>query len=193
MASNACRGWDNSNCEGTKHCPPRCPRYIDKTGTPVLIRPYEDDSLESLLAMYDAVETSTMALPPSDPDARETWLRQLTADGWNLVAICDDRIVGHVAVAPASASEPEFVIFVHPDYQNRGIGTELLEHVVAHAADRNHEELHLNVARERKQAITVYEKVGFDVTSTNVMDLEMALPLEEPLVTLVQRPPADRD
>lgn len=193
MVSNACSGWDNSECEGTDHCPPRCPQYIDDVGDAVLIEPYDAPIDESLLAMYDAVEATTMALPPDDPDEREQWLRRLTRMGWNLVAIRDGEIVGHVAVVPADASEPEFVIFVHPEYQNRGIGTELLEHVVAHADHREHDELHLNVSRDRPRAIAVYEKVGFSVTSTNVMDLEMALPLEEPIVTAVQQPPADRD
>ncbi|MDQ2052456.1 GNAT family N-acetyltransferase [Natronolimnohabitans sp. A-GB9] len=193
MASNVCSGWDNSDCEGTEHCPPRCPRYIDDAGDPVLIELYDVPVDESLLAMYDAVETTTMALPPDDPAERKRWLRRLTSEGWNLVATCNDEIVGHVAVVPADASEPEFVIFVHPQYQNRGIGTELLEHVVAHADHREHDELQLNVSRDRPRAIAVYEKVGFNVTSTNVIDLEMALPLEEPIVTAVQQPPADRD
>ncbi|MFC6766096.1 GNAT family N-acetyltransferase [Natrinema soli] len=149
MTSSECEGWDNVACEGTDHCPPRCPRYVDDEGDAVLIRPYRESAFESLLKMYDAIETSTMALPPNDPDDREAWLRRLVTDGWNLIATRGDDIIGHVAVVPADAAEPEFAIFVHPAYQNRGIGTELLKHVVARAVDRDHNELHLNVSRKR--------------------------------------------
>lgn len=193
MGPNKCEGWDNSGCEGTEHCPPRCPRYVDDEGDAFLIRPYREDAFEALLEMYEAVESSTMTLPPDDPDERRAWLSRLDAEGWNLIATRGDDVVGHVAVVPAGAADPEFVIFVHPSYRNRGIGTELLEHVVARAADRDHDELHLNVSRERRRAIAVYEKVGFDVTATNVMDLEMALPLADPIVAAARRPPAARD
>lgn len=193
MAADECTGWDNSECEGTAYCLPRCPRYVDDEGKAVLIRPYREASFESLLELYDAIKTSTLAVPPDDTDDREAWLRRLEAEGWNLIATRGDDVVGHVGVVPADAATPEFVIFVHPDARNRGIGTELLEHVVARAADRAHDELHLNVSRRRRQAIAVYENVGFEVTCTNVMDLEMTLTLAGPIVTAAQRPPAARD
>lgn len=193
MAANACPAWNNSNCEGSVHCPPRCPRFVDEEGTPVLIRPYNSNHHDALLAMYDAVETSTMGLPPERRDDRERWLDGLANDGWNLIATVGDDVVGHVAVAPADAVNPEFVVFVRPDFQNRGIGSELLEHVVAHADDRDHDELNLNVSKDRPRAIAVYEKIGFSVTNVNQIDIEMQLPLEEPLVTAVRRPPAARD
>lgn len=193
MTANACTGWDNSDCEGTAHCPPRCPRFVDRTGTVLLIRPYDSERYEALVAMYEAVDDSTMGLPPRKRSALERWLDGLVSDGWNLLATVDDAVVGHVSVVPADAADPEFVIFVHPAYQNRGIGTELLEQVIAYADDRRYDELTLNVSRERRRAIAVYEKVGFDVTATNRMDLEMRLPLADERVAAGQRPPAARD
>nr|WP_275040450.1 GNAT family N-acetyltransferase [Haloterrigena salina] len=188
-----CSGWDNSECEGSRHCPPRCPRFVDDEGTPVLIRPYGPDRRDAVLAMYDAIESSTMGLPPEHRDDRERWINRLASDGWNLIATVDDEVIGHVAVVPADAADPEFVIFVRPDFRNRGIGSELLEHVVAHADDRDHNELNLNVSTDRTRAIAVYEKIGFSVTNVNRIDIEMRLQLEESLVTAVRRPPAARD
>ena len=93
MTSNVCSGWDNSNCKGTDHCPPRCPRYIKNANGPVLIEPCDAPTEESLLAMYDSVETTTMALPLDDSDERKRWLRRLSNGGWSLVAVHagDDR------------------------------------------------------------------------------------------------------
>ena len=193
MAANACSAWDNSRCEGSDHCPPRCPRFVDDEGTPVVIRPYGPDRRDALLAMYEAIERSTMGLPPKDRDELERWIGRLASDGWNLIATVGDDVVGHVAVTPADTDDPEIVIFVRPGFRNRGIGSELLEHVVAHAADRGHDELQLTVSRDHARAIAVYEKIGFGATDVNEFDVEMKLPLEEPLVTTVRQPPAARD
>ncbi|QSW97688.1 GNAT family N-acetyltransferase [Haloterrigena alkaliphila] len=193
MTANACTGWDNTGCEGTEYCPPRCPRFVDRQGTALLIRPYDPDRYDALVAMYESIQTSTMGLPPSRRETLERWIHGLAADGWNLLATLGDDVVGHVAVVPADATDPEFVIFVHPEFQDRGIGTELLQQVVAYADDRNYDELNLNVSREQRRAIAVYEKVGFDVTATNQMDLEMRLPLADERVAAVQKPPATRD
>lgn len=193
MPTNACSGWDNSECEGSAHCPPRCPRFVDDEGTPVLIRPYDSTFRDALFEMYDTIEDSTMGLPPERRDDRRQWVRRLTCDGWNLIATVDSAAVGHVAVAPADAADPEFVVFVRPGFRNRGIGTELLRHVVAYADDYGHDELNLNVSKKRRRAIAVYEKVGFDVTENHQIDLEMELPLEEPLVMAVRQPPAARN
>ncbi|MFC6719253.1 GNAT family N-acetyltransferase [Natrialbaceae archaeon GCM10025810] len=193
MTTTACGAWDNADCEGTDLCPPRCPRFVDASGAPVLILPYRPETHEGLLAMYDAVETLTMGLPPLERAARETWLERLANEGWNLVATVGDDVVGHVAVTPADAPDPELVIFVHPAYQGRGIGTELLLQTVAYAASNDHDELTLSVATDRDGVISVYESVGFDVADERALDLEMRLALTEAVVEPAQRPPAARE
>ena len=134
-----------------------------------------------------------MGLPPKRRSEREQWLRRLMTEGWNLVATVGNQVVGHVAVVPFDATDPEFVIFVHPEYQNRGIGTELLKHVIARTDGRNHDMLTLNVSREHHQAITVYKKVGFSVTNVNQLNMQMKLQLEDGHVTAVEQPPAARN
>lgn len=193
MAANACSGWNNSECEGTTHCPPRCPRFVDDEGVPALIRPYDPDHRDALSELYDAIDDSTMGLPPERRDNRERWIDRLLNQGWNLIATVDDRVAGHIVVAPADTVDPEFVVFVRPGFRDRGIGTELLKQVLAYAGDRDHDELNLNVSTKRHRAIAVYEKVGFNVTDVRRMDLEMHLLLEESLVTAARLPPAARD
>jgi ribosomal protein S18 acetylase RimI-like enzyme len=143
--------------------------------------------------MYEEIEETTMGLPPTGRPAIEEWLRGLTTRGWNLLVTRGDEVVGHVAVAPSETPTPEFVIFVHPSFQDRGIGTELLEHVVAHAGDRDHDELTLNVSKDSRRAIAVYENIGFSVTNVAHLEMEMRLSLDDALVTAVQQPPAVRN
>ncbi|MFC6763762.1 hypothetical protein [Natrinema soli] len=51
-AGTACTVWDNSECEGTPYCLPRCPRFEGKDGAPLLVRPYESDDRDALVSMY---------------------------------------------------------------------------------------------------------------------------------------------
>ncbi len=84
------------------------------------------------------------------------------------------------------------MIFVDDDYQHRGIGTELLKHVVATAGDRDHGALRLTVTRDNRRAIDVYRNVAFDVTAREPMAIAMRLSLDDPVADRVQRPPAER-
>lgn len=188
---SSCTAWDNSACEGTPLCPPRCPRFFDRTGRPIVVRPLRADDRDRLVAMYEAVESATLGVPPERRETRERWLDDLRERGWNLVARDGDRAVGHIGVAPADATAPEFVVFVHDAYHGRGIGTELVEQAVAHAADRDHEALTLLVEAGNRRAISVFTNVGFEVVERTV-DPRMRLPLDDPVAEAVQLPPADR-
>lgn len=189
-----CTYWDPSACEGTIGCPPRCPRAIDERGVPYLVRPYRADDFESLVAMYEEFDESatTMGLPPYTCPRIESWLEELTSEGWNLIALVDDRVVGHVAVTPADDHDPEFVVFVDADFQDRGIGSELLKQLVAYADDRDHDALSLDVSVDNRRAITVYENVGFETIDRTSLNRTMRLPLDRPIADRVQRPPAER-
>lgn len=186
-----CGGWNNADCEGSPHCPPRCPRFFDDTGRPLLVRPPEEDEWPHLLAMYHGVESRSMGLPPMTPERREHWLGDLRATGWNLVALDGDRVVGHVSVAPSDEPAPELVVFVADDYQARGIGTELVKQAIAYAADRNHDALGLLVGARNDRAIAVYTNVGFDVVDRDIQ-LEMRLPLDRDVAETVRLAPGER-
>ncbi|WP_435183930.1 GNAT family N-acetyltransferase [Halobellus sp. EA9] len=189
-----CRYWNPSECTGTAMCPPRCPRFVDGEAVPLLVRPYEEADFDALVEMYEDIDATnrTMGLPPGSRTRIEEWLIRLTDEGWNLVADDDGRIVGHVGVVPAGTDEPQFVIFVHDDYQNRGVGSELIRHLIAYAEDRGHDALRLDVAKGNRRAISVYRNVDFEVTERTQSNLSMHLSLDEPIAEEVQRPPAER-
>lgn len=189
-----CTPWDNSECTGTPICPPRCPRFFDRDGEPVLIVPFEESDLPELLDMYDRLEPSSTVggLPPRTREQRERWLEGFIGDGWNILAWDDDHVVGHVGVSTLDESEPEFVIFVDDAHHGRGIGTELLKQMIAHADARGHEALTLFVSRGNTPAISIYENLSFEVTEERLASIAMRLPLEAPIVEEVQQPPGVR-
>jgi len=193
--SDVCNIWDNSECEGTVDCPPRCPRFFDKKGRPMMVREFNSNNYSPLIKMYNSLEVDdqTMGVPPQKTKALEQWLDYILSEGWNLIANHDDRIVGHGAVTPQSEDEPEFVIFVHREYRDRGIGTELVKQVLAYTESMDYRNIVLDVAKTNQRAISVYESLGFDIVSETPMYKQMQMPLQKPDVQAFQQPPADRE
>ena len=55
----------------------------------------------------------------------------------------------------------ELGITIHDDYQNMGIGTALLKHIINVARRKKLKKIHLNVNTENDRAIRLYKKAGF--------------------------------
>ncbi|GAB7011162.1 GNAT family N-acetyltransferase [Halorubrum trueperi] len=161
---------------------------------PLLIEPYQSTYCAALSAMYEDLDahSKTLGLPPTTTGQREQWLDHLTGAGLNLVALDDGNVVGHVAAVPAKEGESQLVVFVHQEYQNRGIGTELLKQLVAYADNKGVEAIKLTVALNNRRAITVYDNMGFDVIERMQGELAMRLSLDRPIVDEVKRPPAEQ-
>lgn len=190
----ACDGWDSSRCEGTPFCPPRCPRFSDRESATGLVRPSRPTDVDALVEMYLDLGPAdrTLGLPPATESGLRRWLSRFTDDGWGLIAEAGTTVVGHAGVTPGDATAPHLVIFVADEAQGRGIGSELIRQLVAHAADRGHDALRLTVEADNGPALTVYDNIGFDVIEQLGSEVEMQLSLDDPVADRVRRPPAER-
>jgi len=190
----ACDGWDGSECEGTVHCPPRCPRFVDAEGDRWTVRPADAADAGPLVEMYEAFTQRDRAqgLPPVDRDRRADWVDSLLGDGSSVVAERGGALLGHAVYTPTDADRPELAVFVHPEMQGRGVGTELCRHVIADAAAGDREALELFVTTDNRVARNVYQNVGFRVVRREG-DLWMELPLDDPVATEVRWPPLARE
>jgi GNAT superfamily N-acetyltransferase len=193
-ASVACDGWDGSECEGTPHCPPRCPRFVDKEGARWTIRPAVDADEPFLAEMYERFDRTDRAqgLPPVSRNRCAEWIRSMLTEGNNVVAERDGELFGHAMYTPTDAPVPELAVFVHPAAQDRGVGTELCRHVIANAAAAGREGIELHVETGNRVARSVYGTVGFEVVERRG-DLRMRLDLDEPIATEVRWPPLARE
>ncbi|WP_135822133.1 GNAT family N-acetyltransferase [Halostella litorea] len=160
----SCDRWHPTDCEGTAHCPPRCPRFVDRQDVAWLVRPFEPADREPLLDMYREFDSMERAqgIPPVDEGRLERWVDRLVAEGCNFVAVRDGRIAGHSVYTPTEEDEPELAVFVHQEYQGRGLGTELCRHVVAAAAAAGRDALVLEVLPSNRTAVGIYERLGFE-------------------------------
>lgn len=196
-----CELWNPGRCEGNRHCPPRCPRFVDTDGTPWVVRPFEDDDWEPAVRMYETFPPSERAqgLPPATRSGIETWLGGLRDEGVNVVASGGADVVGHAVYTPAADRAPELAVFVDPAVQNRGIGTELCRQLIATAAAGGREALVLQVESRNTAAINLYRKLGFERETDRrgaggfgSRSFPMRLSLATPEVADVQQPPAFR-
>lgn len=207
MTDARCDPWNPVDCEGSPHCPPRCPRFVDSDGVFWLVRPFEPGDRESLLDTYRDFDPGQRAqgLPPADEGRLADWLDGLIDEGCNFVAARDGVIAGHAAYTPTDAAEPELAVFVHQDYQGRGLGTELCRHVVATAAAADRDGLELVVRPGNETAVGIYERLGFERDEPDELDeratgnlrrtrvVRMRLSLSSPAVRDARFPPALRE
>ncbi|MFC7187159.1 GNAT family N-acetyltransferase [Halorubrum yunnanense] len=192
-ATAACDGWDGSECEGTVHCPPRCPRFVDKEGSRLTVRPAVDGDAAPLAEMYEGFDSGDRAqgLPPVTRDRRAQWIESMLTEGSDVVAERDGELYGHAMYTPTDAARPELAVFVHPTMQGQGVGTELCRHVIADAAAAGREGLELHVESGNRVARRVYRTVGFELAERRG-DLRMELDLDDPVATEVRWPPLAR-
>ena len=88
-----------------------------------------------------------------------------------IVAVTGD---GHIVATGSLQFNPQEVmrhkaelsLTVHDSYQNRGIGTALLSHLLVIAKEKNLKKVHLTVRADNKRAIDLNKKFGFQVEGT---------------------------
>ncbi len=83
-----------------------------------------------------------------------------------LVAECDREIVGHAFLEPlhrnAISHVADLTMAIHPGWQGKGIGTQLLQALIKQAKASGHiEKIALHVRATNERAIALYTKAGF--------------------------------
>ena len=109
---------------------------------------------------------SFQGLPPIKDEVCVKWVREMLATGVHIVAI--DRpagLVGHTGLFPVNRQKCEMLVVVCPDYQNLGIGTELVRSCVALAGELGFERIWLPVDATNVRARHIYRKCGFEYVS----------------------------
>ena len=113
------------------------------------------------------VVRNTLQLPYVSLDKREEWLSNLTQDDYMLVAEVDGRVVGNIDITRRKnrlAHVANLGMAVHDDYQDRGIGTALMEAVLDMADNwLNLKRVELDVYTDNLRAVHLYKKFGFEI------------------------------
>ncbi|KYH27868.1 mycothiol acetyltransferase [Halalkalicoccus paucihalophilus] len=156
--------------------------FEDREGRPIEIRVYDAErDFEALCEMYDTFDPADRAqgIPPAREERVRSWLDVILDEGQDVIAADPDaeRVVGHATLVPDGNEAVELAIFVHQDYQGAGIGSRLIRALLGYGAEQGIEKVWLTVERWNHPAVNLYESVGFESSSVESFELEMALRL----------------
>lgn len=154
--------------------------FEDRAGRTVDVREYSDEHFDAVVEMYVAFDPQDRAqgIPPTNETRIRTWLDSvLSSDSVNVIARTDSRLVGHATLVPDGENEYELAIFVLDEYQELGIGTELITALLGSGAEQGIEHVWLTVERWNAAARALYRKVGFEPSETESFEFEMSIRL----------------
>jgi ribosomal protein S18 acetylase RimI-like enzyme len=127
--------------------------------------------------MFSTLSEKTVSnlVPPFARERIDSWTGKIDYDETlAVVAVVEEkntqRIVDSASLKYNSQEvfkhKAELGISVHDDYQNLGIGTALLNHLLAIAKMKKLKKVWLIVNTENDRAVHLYEKAGFEIERT---------------------------
>lgn len=150
--------------------------FEDREGRQIEVNRY-DGGVEPLLEMYRRFDPEDRAqgIPPTEEAQIRDWLENVLSDDCvNVVAWHQGDPIGHGMLVSDRQDASELAIFVLGEYQNAGIGTNLIEGLLGAGREDGIEFVWLTVERWNKPATALYRKVGFVRTEDGSFELEMA-------------------
>lgn len=154
--------------------------FQDKCGEPYSIEEGRAEHCSVVMDMYRGFSPrpASQGLPPGDPETCEKWVKEILSIGENALAKRGEKIIGHASLIPDRKGKTgEFVIFVHQDSRNRGVGTELTRWIFDRARALGFESIWLTVAMSNFIAIKLYKKLGFQDCDMDECERTMILKL----------------
>jgi ribosomal protein S18 acetylase RimI-like enzyme len=137
-------------------------------GDMLLILRYQPEDNEAVKALHYAgleqfdADAGIEADPFLDADLDEIENVYIRTRGEFLVGLCDEKIVAIGGLRKVTETRVEIKrMRVHPDYQRRGFGQEILEKLLDIAAGLGYQEICLNTTSPMTPAQKLYEKYGF--------------------------------
>lgn len=164
--------WLGGLVGGSEETLPRPPREVtDAEGREIRLHALDDAddaTVEALVDFYTSFPSDQRAqgTPPAGETNVRKWLDRVL-EGYAVVARHGERVVGHVLFVRGGDRGYELAIFVDPDYQRAGIGTELVRTGLGHVQSAGVDYVWLSVERWKPGAQKLYRKTGF---SANPME-----------------------
>lgn len=151
--------------------------FTAKNGETLRFRPEKSSDTEMLWAMFSTLSEASVSnlIPPFTRERIESWTSNIDYNEvLAIVAVIEEkgmrRIVGSASLKFNSQEvfkhKAELGITVHDNYQNLGIGTALLNHLLTIARMKKLKKVWLMVNTGNDKAIQLYKKAGFEIEGT---------------------------
>ena len=145
-----------------------------KNGKEVGFRPEQAGDTEMLWKMFSTLSEKSVSnlAPPFTRERTERWTSNIDYDKvLTIVAAIEEkneqRIVGSASLSFDAREifkhKAELGITVHDEYQNMGIGTAMLKHLLDIARMKKLRKILLLVDTDNDRAVHIYKKVGFEI------------------------------
>jgi putative acetyltransferase len=138
----------------------------------LIIRAREPDDWQALAALMQLprVRWGTLRLPFASADETRKWMEKPPEGSVFIVALLDDRLIGAASMIRGRGRRDhvgDIGLFVHDDFQGRGVGSALLGALID-TADKwlNLRRLELAVYVDNEPAIRLYKRFGFVIEGT---------------------------
>ena len=133
--------------------------------------------LQKLAFQSEALRYEDFTLPPLVQSIED--LRRTFADHVFLKAVVDDRLVGSVRACQDGQTCHIGRLVVHPDFQRRRIGTDLMERIEAHFSDAMR--LEIFTGHRSEQTRSLYIRLGYREFKREVLSPKVTHVLMEKL------------
>ncbi|MFW9833159.1 MAG: GNAT family N-acetyltransferase [Candidatus Thorarchaeota archaeon] len=137
-------------------------------GREVVLRLLRSDDKELLMEMFASMSENALfwSNPPYDEPKIDRWMTG-SKTGLSLVALSTDRLVGITAVyqdpRPRLRRVGGMMIYIHQDFHGVGLGTEMTNHLLTLARNKDLHRISLDVVEDNKAAVKLYKKLGFEI------------------------------
>ncbi len=140
----------------------------------VSLRPELSSDTEMLWGMFSTLskESAENLVPPFTRERIEGWTNNINYER-NLTIVASinegktERIIGSATLSfypqEIYCHRADLSLIVHDEYQNLGLGTAMLNHLLEIAKKKKIKKVHLRVTSNNARAIHVYEKCGFKI------------------------------
>jgi RimJ/RimL family protein N-acetyltransferase len=149
-------------------------KILLKNGQQVVLRPELPTDTGMLWKMFSTLSKASLdnLVEPFTRERIESWTDNVDYDkNLPILAIVEEekkaRIIGSSSLSfystEANRHKAELGITIHDDYQNLGLGTIMIKHLLSIARRKGLKKVFLLVTATNSRAIHVYEKCGFKV------------------------------
>jgi len=145
-----------------------------KNGLEVFLRPELSEDTDLLWEMFSTLSKSSLdnLIPPFTRERIESWTREIDySKNLPILALIREgereRIIGSATLSFHTQEiylhKGDVGIAVHDDYQNLGLGTAMVKHLLEIAKAKPLKKVSLRVKADNNRAIHVYERCGFKI------------------------------
>ncbi len=140
-----------------------------KDGREVVVNRFTEGDKDGVAEMMASMSDDALkwGMPPYTRDRLERGWWSNMENVAALIAVDGDRVAGYAGLRkfshPRRRGNSDYVIYLHQDYHNVGLGTAMTWSVVELAREEGLHKISLGVVADNEIAIRVYEKVGFVV------------------------------